>query len=226
MFLVGTTQPNNTRRWVVDHEGQGDYEIFCQPPSYEPSSALFVHFVSPRSLLVCSRPISPFSFASLLAEHVLPKLDYPPIQIMMRAAFLVAVVLAIYGGAEALSTVKPTSSRQSTQLSRVDVLRTGFFAATALLVGPSPAAAADQKTIYLSGKAPKVPGAKPKDKNDTSGTRKDPNFLRSIADCRSQCEAKSSQEGSFKTKEDCLSECQDICCTTYEQCTFNIVPRM
>lgn len=49
------------------------------------------------------------------------------------------------------------------------------------------ASAADsyvQDTIYLTGKAPKVPGQKPKDKSDTSGTKKDPKFLRSVADCK------------------------------------------
>ena len=38
--------------------------------------------------------------------------------------------------------------------------------------------------IWKSGKPPIIPGQKPKDKNDTSGTRKDPNFLRSIATCK------------------------------------------
>jgi len=39
-------------------------------------------------------------------------------------------------------------------------------------------------TIYKSGKSPIIAGASPKNKNDLSGTRKDPNFLRSIADCK------------------------------------------
>lgn len=158
------------------------------------------------------------------------------------------------GGVQALSSpVKPAAHsprllsnsnnqqppRQQQQLSRAAVLRVGLLTTVSALVGgggaplvasatAAAAAEEEEKTVYISGKAPKVPGAKPKDKNDVSGTRKDPNFLRSIADCRSQCEAKSSQtaSGDYTTKEDCLSECQDICCTTYEQCTFNIVPRM
>jgi hypothetical protein len=80
--------------------------------------------------------------------------------------------------------------------------------------------------IWLSGKPPKVPGQTPKDKNDLKGTRKDPNFLRSIADCKNQCENTSGVGGGFKEKEQCLQECQDICCTTYEQCTFAIIPRI
>jgi len=92
-----------------------------------------------------------------------------------------------------------------------------------------PAVAAEQgqgATIWMSGKPPKVPGQKPKDKNDLSGTRKDPNFLRSISSCKSQCENSVGPDGYARSKEECLSDCQDICCSTYEQCTFAIVPRM
>jgi hypothetical protein len=113
-------------------------------------------------------------------------------------------------------------------LSRRHALTTiGTFLAVG--VGSSAVAADDasSKTIYLTGKRPKVPGEKPKgDPNDTKGTRKDPNFLRSISDCKSQCERTSDSDGLVRDKYDCLSECQDICCTTYEQCTFAIVPRI
>ena len=81
-------------------------------------------------------------------------------------------------------------------------------------------------TIWKTGKQPKVPGQKPKDKNDTSGTRKDGNFLRSVADCKSQCENSTGPDGYSRSKEECLSDCQDICCKTYEQCSFAIVPRI
>jgi hypothetical protein len=81
-----------------------------------------------------------------------------------------------------------------------------------------------QATIWLSGKAPRVPGKKPT--NDVSGSKKDPNFLRSISDCKNQCENSAGADGMSRSKEECLSECQDICCTTYEQCTFAIVPRI
>jgi hypothetical protein len=81
-------------------------------------------------------------------------------------------------------------------------------------------------TIYRTGKAPVVPGEKPKNKDDTKGTKKDPNFLRSIADCKNQCQNTAMPDGLARSKEDCLSECQDVCCTTYEQCTFAITPRL
>mmetsp|Transcript_7419 Transcript_7419/g.11282 ORF Transcript_7419/g.11282 Transcript_7419/m.11282 type:complete len:146 (-) Transcript_7419:2034-2471(-) len=98
--------------------------------------------------------------------------------------------------------------------------------ATALVLSSKKAIAKDNTspTLWLTGKAPQVPGEKPKDKSDTKGTKRDPNFLRSISDCKSQCEQ--SRYGDMaKTKEECLEECQDICCTTYEQCTFAITPR-
>lgn len=118
--------------------------------------------------------------------------------------------------------------------------RRGFLASWTMTVGVmmsagsagSALAATDStveggsKTIYKSGKTPIVPGAKPKDKSDVKGTRKDPDFLRSVADCRNACQNTPGSDGYARSKEDCLSECQDICCRTYEQCTFDIVPRI
>jgi len=100
--------------------------------------------------------------------------------------------------------------------------------ASQAVVAPTAAAAAAPAvgvTIYKTGKAPIVPGQKPRDKGDTKGTRKDPAFLRSVSACKSQCEMGTGKDGYARPKEDCLAECQDICCTTYEQCTFAITPR-
>jgi hypothetical protein len=101
-------------------------------------------------------------------------------------------------------------------VSRLDVFQSaGFLALSTILIQPLQVnAATEEKTVYLSGKPPKVPGAKPKDKSDFSGTRKDPAFLRSLSQCKSECES------TGKAKDDCLSECQDICCTTYEQVRY------
>lgn len=93
-------------------------------------------------------------------------------------------------------------------------------------VSPSMAVDAEGATVYKSGKAPLVPDQKPKDKNDVSGTRKDPTFLRSLSACKSQCETSVAADGFARSKEECLQDCQDICCTTYEQCSFAIIPRM
>ena len=140
---------------------------------------------------------------------------------LVNVLFFLCAISHFVGTTSALSSPPKIDARRRIQqdaplVSRAEALRIGFFTAHAVLLGPTVAQAAEEKTVYLSGKTPKVPGAKPKDKNDLSGTKKDPNFLRSIADCKSQCESKG------KLKEDCLSECQDICCTTYEQYVFHV----
>lgn len=105
-------------------------------------------------------------------------------------------------------------------------------AASALFLvsaAPKPSYAASSYvpgTKWFTGKSPSVPGQKARDKNDTKGTRKDGSFLRSISDCKNQCESSNGADGLARSKEDCLSECQDICCDSYEQCTFAIVPRI
>lgn len=118
------------------------------------------------------------------------------------------------------------SSRRNAMLTFGSIVVGGL--ATSVVPGYAIAADANEqeKTIWLTGKPPKIPGQNPKNKGDLSGTKKDPGFLRSISDCKSQCENTPGPDGYAKTKEDCLSECQDICCTTYEQCTFAIVPRI
>ena len=118
--------------------------------------------------------------------------------------------------------------------SQIQDSRRDFLSAAAMnlcLMGAAPAAFAADKpfppgTTYTSGKSPLPPGETRKKTDNPKGTRKDPDFLRSISDCRSQCQNTLGPDGLAKSKEDCLSECQDICCKTYEQCTFNIVPRI
>ena len=104
------------------------------------------------------------------------------------------------------------------------LISAGFLGTIAGKTDPASANTEDA-TIWKTGRAPEVPGQKPKDKGDTKGTRKDPNFLRSVADCKGQCENSYGPDGLARSSTECLSACQDICCTTYEQCTFAIVPR-
>ena len=119
-------------------------------------------------------------------------------------------------------TSRPKISRRDLLLASAGIFL-GIPTASPII---QPANAEEERTIWLTGKAPKVPGQKPKDKGDYSGTKKDPSFLRSLSDCKSQCENTPGPDGLARSKEDCLSDCQDICCTTYEQCTFAIVPRI
>lgn len=102
-------------------------------------------------------------------------------------------------------------------------------ALSSLIVGtmasnPEQSNAADG-IIWKTGRSPQIPGQKPKDKGDVKGTRKDPSFLRSISDCKTKCETGYGPDGFSRSKAECLSSCQDICCATYEQCTFAIISR-
>lgn len=128
------------------------------------------------------------------------------------------------------SELRATSRQEheDAALSRRHVFtKIGTLLAVGLASSQAAVAAGDSAaTVWLTGKSPKIPGEKPKDPKDTKGTRKDSNFLRSISDCKSQCERVGGPDGLARSTQDCLSECQDICCTTYEQCTFAIVPRI
>ncbi|KAL7529636.1 hypothetical protein ACHAXR_003067 [Thalassiosira sp. AJA248-18] len=119
-----------------------------------------------------------------------------------------------------------SSRREWTHRVFSSIIATSSVAILGSTSQPPPALAADGgDTIWKTGKAPIVPGQKPKDKGDTKGTKRDPGFLRSISDCKGKCENSPGPDGLAISSQDCLSKCQDICCTTYEQCTFAIVPR-
>ena len=79
-----------------------------------------------------------------------------------------------------------------------------------------PARAADERR-WVSGRSDPIRKTS-KDKPD--GTKKDPNFYKCLNDCVPRCLG---PPGSvMKERTDCLLECQDECCTTYEQCTATI----
>lgn len=116
-------------------------------------------------------------------------------------------------------------SRREWSKSAFSALIAGAGSLAAISVTPKQAGAAED-IVWKTGRTPQIPGQKPKDnKGDTKGTKKDPSFLRSISDCKSKCGNSYGPDGLARTSTECLSECQDICCTTYEQCTFAIVPR-
>ena len=77
--------------------------------------------------------------------------------------------------------------------------------------------AADAKApllVYKSGKSPTGPN-----KNDPKqGTKKEPSFLRCVSNCKSDCQ----KPGEGLAKNDCVADCQDQCCSSYEQCSFKI----
>lgn len=103
-------------------------------------------------------------------------------------------------------------------------LRAGFKWASAILItsvlafGPiDTAIAADAKKPLLTYKSGKSPTAA--NPNDPKlGTKKEPSFLRCVSNCKSDCQ----KPGEGLAKNDCVSDCQDQCCSSYEQCSFKI----
>ena len=70
--------------------------------------------------------------------------------------------------------------------------------------------------IYKSGKMPI--GGNKADPDSKVGTKKDSKFLRCISNCKSDCQT----PNSGLARNDCVQDCQDICCDSYEQCSFKI----
>ena len=72
---------------------------------------------------------------------------------------------------------------------------------------------------YKSGKTPYIDGEQSKDKDkNTVGSRKETSFLRAMSDCKTKCQ----QPGEGLAKNDCVQDCQDQVCNSYEQCSFKI----
>lgn len=118
----------------------------------------------------------------------------------------------------------PQFSQKLVSKSAKSQAQKGLKWATAVLVtsvlafGPiDTAIAAEAKKpllIYKSGKSPVA--ANPNDPKQ--GTKKEPSFLRCVSNCKSDCQ----KPGEGLAKNDCVSDCQDQCCSSYEQCSFKI----
>ena len=85
-------------------------------------------------------------------------------------------------------------------------------------------AASPQTYIYKSGKAPYLATGKPPDTKDDKavGGKKETNFLRALSNCKTRCQ----QPGEGLAKGDCVQDCQDQTCNSYEQCSFRIKASM
>jgi hypothetical protein len=130
-------------------------------------------------------------------------------------AFVIVHCVTAFGPQFSQKLVSKSAKSQAQQ---------GLKWATAILVtsvlafGPIDAAiAAEAKKpllIYKSGKSPVA--ANPNDPKQ--GTKKEPSFLRCVSNCKSDCQ----KPGEGLAKNDCVSDCQDQCCSSYEQCSFKI----
>ena len=84
----------------------------------------------------------------------------------------------------------------------------------AVVIAPKEAEA----KLWISGKS----DINRKDLADKTGTKKDTKFLRCLSNCVSDCQKPTG--GQPKDRDECLLECQEGCCTTYEQCTCTLNP--
>jgi hypothetical protein len=146
---------------------------------------------------------------------------------MMRLPILQLICLLCFGRQhwavegfkfrKAIFDLTRTNERLTKTKSAQTIAIASLLSLGVLFDGQVPVMAVDKGVaplIYKSGKSP-VPN---KDPNDKTGTKKDINFLRCISNCKSRCQLPT--EGLAKT--DCIQDCQDQCCTTYEQCSFKI----
>ena len=137
--------------------------------------------------------------------------------------FLVSLLCAL-SAVQTITAFGPLKHQNIAQSSAQSQLRTSFKWASAILItsvlafGPiDTAIAADAKKpllTYKSGKSPTA--ANPNDPKQ--GTKKEPSFLRCVSNCKSDCQ----KPGEGLAKNDCVSDCQDQCCASYEQCSFKI----
>ena len=108
-----------------------------------------------------------------------------------------------------------------------------FFASTSVITPYHSSAHAvasisgAQTFIYKTGKAPYLVSTGSSDsatsKDDKyPGSKKDSSFLRSMSNCKTRCQ----QPGEGLAKNDCVQDCQDQTCNSYEQCSFRIKSTM
>jgi len=89
---------------------------------------------------------------------------------------------------------------------------------------PTPAFATDGQEagdkaatlVFKSGKNP----VRNVDKEDKTGTKTDKKFLKCLSGCKSTCEQPTG--GPAVQRVDCIQDCQDQCCDSYEQCSYKI----
>ncbi len=73
-----------------------------------------------------------------------------------------------------------------------------------------------KRNVWISGKSIKEKGDK-----DRTGTKKDIKYLRCLSNCTSDCK-KPGASIDTSDNQSCLEQCQDQCCETYEQCTYQL----
>ena len=94
-------------------------------------------------------------------------------------------------------------------------------AATAVL-SPGRAHAAESVPPGLKWMSGRSDPIRKTSKEKVDGTKKDPKYLNCLNDCIPKCLG---APGSVpKERIECLEQCQDDCCFTYQQCTYQVRP--
>ncbi len=130
----------------------------------------------------------------------------------MVKLFLATMILFCLTGAKKM--ISPKIIRLNVIASAAGVVLALPFQVYSVYVPPPTGA------IYKSGKAPIFSTGEQKDTNKGSytGSKKEITFLRCMSRCKTRCQAPA--EG--LARNDCVQDCQDICCNSYEQCSFKI----
>lgn len=138
--------------------------------------------------------------------------------------FLVLFLLSLTSQSISLNTKWKQGFKSTIQITSFSAAL--FFTSSVLIpsttfIQPVHAVSQQQQAyIYKSGKAPYLATGSPSDTKDDKGPggRKETGFLRAMSNCKTKCQ----QPGEGLAKNDCIQDCQDQCCNSYEQCSFRI----
>ena len=135
------------------------------------------------------------------------------------------VLLSLDASAPRTALLSRPASAPANDLGRRHFLAASAFAAL-VLAPTSPAEAKEAINDcdkwapgrrWLTGKS-----CKEKASGDLKGTKKDPQYLRKLQDCKAQGQAPGGKE---EANVEINKTCRDSVCSTYEQCTYQIGPK-
>jgi len=103
------------------------------------------------------------------------------------------------------------------RLSRRQMMPLVGLAASSLVMPRAAGADGSETRVWTSGRSDPI---RKTSKDKVDGTKKDPKYLSCLNDCIPRCLGPPGSEA--KERFDCMAECQDECCFTYQQCTYTV----
>ena len=97
------------------------------------------------------------------------------------------------------------------------VTRFAVLTTSSRFVAPAGAAGDAGEQRWVSGRSDPI---RKTSKDSDAGTKKDPKYLSCLNDCVPRCLGPPGSQSKERTE--CIAECQDECCFTYQQCTYTI----